>query len=126
MSYYSHLYLVKDVVVPAEIFLQMENRMFLRKEMTDVQKFALLKAYAEKGLFETDAFKADENYETFIMINAGLSDGVVGEWPKTYSDTLTKNGSAHVFYETQGGHNFFVWKNGLYNFARNIFGMKAE
>ena len=81
----------------------------------------VLPYYAETGLFATDAFKADENYPTFIMINAGQSDGVVGEWPKTYSDTLTKNGTDHVFYVTAGGHDFNVWKHGLYNFAKNIF-----
>lgn len=86
----------------------------------------VLPYFAEKGLFEEDAFKKDEQYETFILIVAGTTDTVVGEWPKAYSDTLNKNGTAHVFYETQGGHNFFVWKNGLYHFARNIFGMKAE
>ncbi len=81
----------------------------------------VLPYYAETGLFATDAFKVDENYPTFIMINAGQSDGVVGEWPKTYSDTLTKNGTDHVFYVTAGGHDFNVWKHGLYNFAKNIF-----
>lgn len=86
----------------------------------------VLPYFAEGGLFTEESFRLEEQYETFVMIVAGTTDTTVGEWPKTYSDTLTKNGSAHVFYETQGGHNFFVWKNGLYNFARNIFGMKAE
>lgn len=86
----------------------------------------VLPYFAEGGLFTGDTFRLDERYDTFVLIVAGTTDNVVGEWPKTYSDTLTKNGSAHVFYETQGGHDFFVWKNGLYHFARNIFGMKAE
>lgn len=76
----------------------------------------------EKGLFEPDAFKVQEGYDTFVLICAGLTDDVVGLWPKTYSDTLTKNGTQHIYYETQGAHNFFVWKNGLYNFVKNIFG----
>lgn len=76
---------------------------------------------AEGGLFAAADFKVKEGYDTFIMINAGLSDGVVGDFPKTYSETLTQNGTEHIFYETEGGHDFTVWKNGLYNFAKLIF-----
>lgn len=76
---------------------------------------------AEAGMFTAENFKVQEGYNTFIMINAGTTDGVVGTWPKTYSDTLTKNGTEHIFYETAGGHDFTVWKNGLYNFAKMIF-----
>lgn len=75
----------------------------------------------EDGLFQPEDFKADENYDTYILINAGRTDGVVGDWPQTYSDTLTENGTAHTFYVTDGGHDFRVWKHGLYNFIRNIF-----
>lgn len=75
----------------------------------------------EKGLFPTDGFMAAEGYDTFIMIVHGLTDDVVAPWPKTYSDTLAANGTAHVYYETPGAHNFTVWMNGLYNFARNLF-----
>lgn len=75
----------------------------------------------EKGLFEADRFKAADGYDTYIMIVHGQSDDVVGQWPKTYSDTLTANGTGHVYYETQGAHNFVVWRHGLYNFVKNIF-----
>ena len=75
----------------------------------------------EKGLFQKAEFKAAENYETFILINAGRTDGAVGSWPQTYSDTLTANGTEHIFYVTDGGHDFTVWKHGLYNFAKQIF-----
>ncbi len=66
-------------------------------------------------------FKLPEGSDNYIMIMAGKQDGVVREFPKTYSDALTKNGVEHVFYETEGGHEFSVWKNGLYNFVKNIF-----
>lgn len=75
----------------------------------------------EGGLFPTADFKADAAYETYILINAGSTDGVVGAWPQTYSDTLAENGTSHTFYVTEGGHDFRVWKHGLYNFAKNIF-----
>ncbi len=75
----------------------------------------------EKGLFQTADFKAAEGLDTYILINAGQTDGVVGDWPQTYADTLAANGTEHTFYVTRGGHDFTVWKHGLYNFCRNIF-----
>lgn len=76
----------------------------------------------EKGLFQREAFKASEEFgDTFILINAGKTDGVVGDWPRTYSETLTANGTEHIFYVTDGGHDFTVWKHGLYNFVKRIF-----
>lgn len=81
----------------------------------------VLPYYAEGGLFKTEDFKATEGYDICILINAGASDGVVGEWPKTYADTLTANGTENTFYTMPGGHDFTVWKHGLYNFAKRIF-----
>ncbi len=75
----------------------------------------------EAGLFQPEELKAAEGYETFILICTGLSDTTVGAWPKTYSDTLTQNGTEHIYYETKGAHDFLVWRNGLYNFAKRIF-----
>lgn len=75
----------------------------------------------EPGLFPTDAFKLPDGCDNLILINAGQTDGVVGTWPSTYSSTLTKNGTDHIFYVTEGGHDFTVWKHGLYNFAKRIF-----
>lgn len=75
----------------------------------------------EKGLFATADFKPANGLDTVILINAGQTDGVVGQWPSTYSAALTDNGVAHTYYVTKGGHDFTVWKHGLYNFARMIF-----
>lgn len=75
----------------------------------------------EKGLFPTEEFKLADGYESLIFINAGQTDGVVGAWPSTYASTLEKNGTKHIFYVTEGGHDFTVWKHGLYNFAKRIF-----
>ena len=75
----------------------------------------------EKGLFPTDEFKLADGYESLILINAGKADGVVGAWPSTYANTLEKNGTERIFYVTEGGHDFTVWKHGLYNFAKRIF-----
>lgn len=75
----------------------------------------------EDGLFKKEDFKAPEDLDLFIMINTGLTDKTVGDWPETYSITLTENGTENIFYKCVGGHDFFVWKNGLYNFAKRIF-----
>lgn len=76
---------------------------------------------AKKGLFEAVEFKAPEGLDTYILINNGRYDDRVGEWPETYYDTLTANGTQSTFYLVPGGHDFTVWKHGLYNFIRNIF-----
>lgn len=76
---------------------------------------------AKKGLFETAEFRAAEGLDTYILINTGRYDDRVGEWPETYFNTLTANGTESVFYLAPGGHDFTVWKHGLYNFVRNIF-----
>lgn len=75
----------------------------------------------EEGLIPVECFRAPEGMETYILINTGRTDGVVGQWPKTYAKTLTANGTANTFYITDGGHDFTVWKHGLFNFVRNIF-----
>lgn len=77
----------------------------------------------EKGLFTNETLTVPSEYKksTLIMIVKGSNDGVVKDWPKVYSTTLSKNGVDHIYYITSGGHDFDVWKNGLYNFARRIF-----
>lgn len=76
---------------------------------------------AEAGLFTKEEFVLPEGTKSFVMINTGLEDGVVTVWPKTYHETLTANGVENEYYETPGGHDFVVWKNGLYNYAKRIF-----
>ncbi|MCH5265789.1 MAG: esterase family protein [Lachnospiraceae bacterium] len=77
----------------------------------------------EDGLFTEDTMTLPDEYKnnTFLMIVKGQSDSVVGEWPLTYHKTLEKNGVPHLYYDMPGGHDFSVWNNGLYNFAKRIF-----
>lgn len=83
----------------------------------------ILPYHLEEGLFTHSTFTIADKYKekTLIMITKGDNDGVVGNCPEEYSQTLTKNGIPHIFYVTNGGHDFDVWKNSLYNFARRIF-----
>lgn len=76
---------------------------------------------SEDGLFTKETLTLPKGSDNFVMINAGLSDGIVSIWPETYHETLEKNGVKNTFYITDGGHDFTVWKNGLYNYVKNIF-----
>jgi enterochelin esterase-like enzyme len=58
---------------------------------------------------------------TLILINAGNQDGVVGDNPLNYSNAFRDNGVENVYYSIEGGHDFGVWKNGLYFFAKSVF-----
>lgn len=79
----------------------------------------------EDGLFTKKTLKLPDEYNTgntLLMICNGTEDFIVNHWPATYSATLTMNDCDHIYYEVQGGgHDFGVWKNGLYNFARRLF-----
>jgi len=61
------------------------------------------------------------NTPKLVMICTGNNDGVVGNTPNVYHQTLIDNKVNHIWYTTDGGHDFTVWKNGLYNFAKSIF-----
>ena len=75
----------------------------------------------EGGLLTPEQMCVPEGLETYILINTGDVDGTVGQWPYTYADALTATGTENTFYVTAGGHDFTVWKHGLYNFALRIF-----
>lgn len=76
---------------------------------------------SEDGLFTTETLTLPKGSDNLVMINAGISDGIVGIWPETYNKTLEENGVDTIFYVTDGGHDFVVWKNGLYNFVKRVF-----
>jgi len=62
----------------------------------------------------------DYKNNTFIMICCGLEDGLLS-FSETYNKSLADNGVKTTYYTIHGGHDFGVWKNGLYNFAKRIF-----
>lgn len=75
------------------------------------------------GQFSEEEFTVPEGAPIpyFIMICNGEQDGVVHNVAAYYEETLTKNGVEHLYYTMPGGHDFTVWKNGLYHFVRQIF-----
>jgi enterochelin esterase-like enzyme len=63
----------------------------------------------------------DEYMEsTFIMICCGEQDGLIAQ-SVNYNKWLVDNGVRTAYYTIPGGHDFGVWKNGLYYFAQCIF-----
>ena len=60
--------------------------------------------------------------DTLVMIVHGTSDVVVRDEPVRYHEALERNGSKHVFYLVEGGHDFTVWSNALYLFLSSVFG----
>lgn len=65
---------------------------------------------------------ADGVAKEILMIAAGTNDGVVGTFPKKYSEILTRNGQEHIYYEVPGGgHDNTTISSGLNNFIRAIF-----
>ncbi len=77
----------------------------------------------EEGLFTEETFRLPEEYKenTLLMLNNGISEGGENAIGGTCHRVLEANGIPHLFYVTEGGHDFKVWKHGLYNFALQIF-----
>ncbi len=118
--------------------LSMGGRTTLYIGITMVETFGYIGAFSpaigvlpysenvtEKGFFTEDTMKLPEEYNTgntFLMICNGDADVIVRDWPAKYHHALEKNGTKHMYYEIKGGgHDFDVWKNGLYNFTKRIF-----
>ncbi|GGF25254.1 alpha/beta hydrolase-fold protein [Echinicola rosea] len=55
-----------------------------------------------------------------LWISCGDQDGLLGFSQRTH-DYLVKNDVPHIFYIEEGGHDFKVWKNGLYMFSQLLF-----
>lgn len=77
----------------------------------------------EEGLFTEETFTLPNEYKdnTFIMINNGYQDTMVSKEPERYHNALAANGVEHIYYMINGGHDWQVWRNGFYNFARYLF-----
>ena len=78
---------------------------------------------SEEGLLGEEGLRLSEEHaeDTFVMIVHGTTDTVVWDEPLRYHEAMERNGSNHIFYRTEGGHDFTVWSNGLYIFLQQIF-----
>jgi len=75
------------------------------------------------GQLALNEFTLPDDYKdkTFILVCNGNQDGLIHDVPSLYHRALEDNGIRHVYYTIDGGHDFGVWKNGLYCFAKCIF-----
>lgn len=75
------------------------------------------------GQFSEETFTIPEGAPTpyLVMLCTGEQDEIIEGVASYYDSTLTKNNVPHQYYTMPGGHDFTVWKNGLYHFARQIF-----
>ena len=75
------------------------------------------------GQFTEEEFRIPEDAPVpyYIMMCNGEQDEIVKFCTAGYEATLNKNGVEHFYYTMPGGHDFTVWKNGLYHFAKKIF-----
>jgi enterochelin esterase-like enzyme len=55
-----------------------------------------------------------------LFISCGASDGLLNISKRTH-DYLLKNRVPHIYFVESGGHDFKVWKNGLYLFSQLLF-----
>ncbi|MEZ4900724.1 MAG: alpha/beta hydrolase-fold protein [Spirosomataceae bacterium] len=55
-----------------------------------------------------------------LWISCGDADGLIGFSKRTH-DYLYQNNVPHIYYLEAGGHDFKVWKNGLYMFSQFLF-----
>lgn len=75
-----------------------------------------------KGIMQESEFRASQPHYV-SMIVAGTNDGVVGTFPKQYSDVLKRNSQSHLYIEVPGaGHDSQAVSCGFYNFATGLFG----
>lgn len=58
---------------------------------------------------------------TFILICNGNEEEMFNHISAAYREAFDCNGIKYEYYITNGGHDFRVWKNGLYHFIQNIF-----
>lgn len=70
---------------------------------------------------ESFTFREETGIPKFLMICYGEQDMIVMEVAAEYHQTLLHNGIEHLCYTMPGGHDFNVWKNGLYHFSQHIF-----
>lgn len=75
-----------------------------------------------KGLITEEQFRA-EVQPIVSLIVCGTNDTVVGQFPKSYHQILTKNNQKHIWLEVPGAdHDWEAISAGLYNFLLIAFG----
>lgn len=77
---------------------------------------------AHPGQMQETELVFEDNAAYMLLISAAKNDGVVGSYPSSYHNMLTKNATEHIWHEISGtGHDHSSVKPHLYNFFRLIF-----
>lgn len=76
-----------------------------------------------KGQLAAEEMAFPEKYKnnTFILMCSGTEEEMFNHISEAYQKAFDDNGVKYEYYITAGGHDFRTWKNGLYNFIKNIF-----
>lgn len=105
--------------------LSMGGREALYIGFTKPESFCAVGAFsAAPGLTDqissdTMKFSDDITRPKLLLLCQGTSDSI-GQCP-AYDGYLNTNGVSHYYYTMPGGHDFTVWKNGLFNFCLRAF-----
>lgn len=64
-----------------------------------------------------------QDYEPhMLMVCCGTNDSVVGQFPLSYHEIMSRNGVSHIWYEVpEADHDFNAIRSGLYNFCIRWF-----
>jgi len=71
----------------------------------------------EGGMTLPDEYKD----KTYILMCNGDQEEMFSYISTAYRNAFDNNGVKYEYYVTDGGHDFRVWKNGLYHFVWKIF-----
>ena len=78
------------------------------------------------GLLSEDELRA-EVPPIVSLIDCGTNDSVVGKFPESYHEILTRNNQEHIYFEVPGAdHDWNAISAGLYNFLQTTFGALDE
>ena len=75
------------------------------------------------GVMSKEEIRIDPPYSPYVlMIAGGTSDGMVNDYPETYSKLFTEHGTENIFIPVPGGgHDASTVTPLMYNFIRVIF-----
>lgn len=73
-------------------------------------------------LIPADQLKFDGVSPYLLFVSAGSDDQIVWSSPKDYHDTMTQNGTMHIWHTVTGGdHGGKTIRPHMYNYIRAIF-----
>ena len=130
LTWFSHQYLVKNVLVPVHVIEENERRLLSHQEMNEVQKFALLKYYANLEQLKDSQYKIADNI-LLECTNKGIGFGFFKKfdmqlqnkyqiYDKYYIEHILKPGMrVRIYYCINGGR---VYEEELHEVYDGIYG----